>query len=250
MFFVAKILLIGYTCYCMFLNQFFNNPILGVLLIVALIMSLTLHEFAHAFIALKCGDRTAKINGRVTLNPLKHLDPVGTVMMLTVGFGFAKPVPVNPQNFKNYKRGMFAVSIAGITVNIILAVLSSFFAVLSYHLGAHFLVWAFFYLFMQFNFMFAFFNLIPIFPLDGFRLLETALKERNKFVQFMRKYGQMIFIFLIVMSLLANFATRNGLPDWFMFLSPLDLYMDFTARLLGGSLIRGWELVFGVRLPL
>ncbi|MCL2555620.1 MAG: site-2 protease family protein [Firmicutes bacterium] len=233
----------------MLLRFFFSSPILAIILIIALLMALVLHEFAHAFIALKCGDRTAKINGRVTLNPLKHLDPVGTVMMLTVGFGFAKPVPVNPKNFRNFKKGMFAVSIAGVATNIALAILSSFFAVLFYFMGAPFLIWAFFYLFMQFNFMLAFFNLIPIFPLDGFRLLETFLKERNKFVQFMRKYGQLFFIFLIIMSLLSNFALMNDLPSWFRFLSPLDLYMDFTARLLGSSLIRLWDASFGVRLP-
>ena len=85
--------------------------------VVVLLLSLILHECGHAYVAYRCGDPTAKMLGRLTLDPRKHLDPVGTVMMLLFGFGYAKPVPINPRNFRNYRRDDFLVSIAGITVN-------------------------------------------------------------------------------------------------------------------------------------
>lgn len=84
------------------------------------LLSLILHEVAHGYVALRCGDPTAKWMGRLTLDPRKHLDPIGTACMLLLGFGWAKPVPVNPRNFKNYRRDDFLVSIAGITVNLTL----------------------------------------------------------------------------------------------------------------------------------
>lgn len=87
------------------------------------LLSLMLHEVAHGYVALRCGDPTAKWMGRLTLDPRKHLDPVGTACMLLLGFGWAKPVPVNPRNFKNYRRDDFLVSVAGITVNLTLFIL-------------------------------------------------------------------------------------------------------------------------------
>ncbi|MEG1711206.1 MAG: site-2 protease family protein [Clostridia bacterium] len=89
--------------------------------IVAILSALILHEIAHGFVAYKCGDNTAKSLGRLSLNPLKHLDLFGTICMLIVGFGWAKPVPINPYNFRNGRKGMFLVSIAGVTTNILLS---------------------------------------------------------------------------------------------------------------------------------
>ena len=89
--------------------------------LIALVCVFSPHEFAHAFIAYKNGDPTAKIRGRMTLNPLKHLDPVGYVLCAAAGFGWAKPVPIDPYNFRNYKRGMFTTAIAGVIVNYIVA---------------------------------------------------------------------------------------------------------------------------------
>ena len=90
----------------------------------AMLMSLVLHEVAHGYVAWRCGDPTAKMLGRLTLNPLKHLDPVGSLMILLVGYGWARPVPVNPLNYRNYRRDDLLVSLAGITMNLILCVLS------------------------------------------------------------------------------------------------------------------------------
>lgn len=96
----------------------------------AVLIALTLHELAHGYVAYRCGDPTAKLMGRLTLNPFKHLDPVGTLMMFTVGMGWAKPVPVNPYRYRNGIRDDFFVSIAGVTVNFILFVLSTLLSVL------------------------------------------------------------------------------------------------------------------------
>ena len=90
---------------------------------LVVVVVLSLHEFAHAFVAYKCGDPTAKFSGRMTLNPLRHFDPIGMLMFAVVGFGWAKPVPINPNNFKNYRSGTFWTSAAGIIMNYCMAAL-------------------------------------------------------------------------------------------------------------------------------
>ena len=102
---------------------------------VAVVISMVLHEIAHGYVALWNGDPTAKVNGRLSLNPLVHFDAIGFIMLMVVGFGYAKPVPVNPGNFKNRKRGIFTVAIAGVVVNIVLAFLSCGFLMLMYFLA-------------------------------------------------------------------------------------------------------------------
>ena len=111
-----------------YIESFFSDPI-NTLVIFLLafpgrILALSAHEFAHAWVANRCGDSTAKMLGRMTLNPFKHLDPLGTVLMLVVGFGWAKPVPVNPRNFRNYRQDDLKVSLAGVTMNLILFILA------------------------------------------------------------------------------------------------------------------------------
>lgn len=106
------------------MQSWFSDPI-GTLtfLLLALpgrLMALSAHEFAHAWMADRCGDSTARMMGRMTLNPLKHLEPVGTVMMLFLGFGWARPVPVNPRNYRDYRRDDLKVSLAGVTMNLLL----------------------------------------------------------------------------------------------------------------------------------
>ena len=111
-----------------YIDEFFRDP-KGMLIFFLLafpgrILALSLHEFAHAWMANRCGDPTAKMLGRMTINPLKHLDPLGTVLMLVVGFGWAKPVPVNPRNFRDPRRDDLKVSLAGVTMNLIMFLLS------------------------------------------------------------------------------------------------------------------------------
>ena len=111
-----------------YLDTFLADP-LNMLVVFLLafpgrILALSAHEFAHAWVANRCGDPTAKMMGRMTVNPLKHLDPLGTILMLVVGFGWARPVPVNPRNYRNYRRDDLKVSLAGVTMNLLMFLVS------------------------------------------------------------------------------------------------------------------------------
>jgi len=115
---------IWYTFETMLINLLFTSPLIFIILVLALLFSLSLHEFAHAYVAFKQGDPTAKHMGRLTLNPLAHLDPLGSLLLLFAGFGWAKPVPVNPLNMRDPKKGFALVAIAGPGMNFILAATS------------------------------------------------------------------------------------------------------------------------------
>ena len=111
-----------------YIDEFFRNPkqmlIFFLLAFPGRILALSLHEFAHAWVAYRCGDPTAKRMGRMTVNPLRHLDPLGTILMLAVGFGYARPVPVDPRNYRNPRRDDLLVSLAGVTMNLLMFLLS------------------------------------------------------------------------------------------------------------------------------
>lgn len=173
------------------INQLQSSPLdffISILIEVpALLMALILHEVAHGYVALRCGDPTARMMGRLSLNPARHLDPFGTLCMLMFGFGWAKPVPVNPRNFRNYRRDDLLVSLAGITMNLCLFLVSSFFLVLvskAWDTNASVsqfvqYIYRFLYLFSLLNLTLAIFNLLPIPPLDGYHVLDdTVLKGR------------------------------------------------------------------------
>ena len=141
---------------------------------LAVMVVITLHEFSHAFVAYKCGDPTAKFNGRMTLNPIKHFDPIGIVMFALVGFGWARPVPVNPNNFRHYRSGSFWTSAAGIITNYISAFLfyPIFLLTTNYLLpdssyamtyGQEFIDYLTQFLF-SYSLSFCVFNLLPFYP--------------------------------------------------------------------------------------
>lgn len=176
----------------------FENPILFVLVALALILSLSIHEFSHAFVSDKLGDPTARYLGRVTLNPLAHLDPVGTAMLLFVGFGWGRPVPFNPINLSNPKRDAALISFAGPLSNFLLAALM---ALILHVFNLQGLLAGFFYLTITFNLMLGFFNLIPVHPLDGFKVIYGLLPS-NLAVQWqqMESYGIVILIIMLVTS--------------------------------------------------
>ncbi|MDR3012999.1 MAG: site-2 protease family protein [Chitinispirillales bacterium] len=168
-----------------------------------ILLALTVHEVAHAWSALKLGDTTARDMGRITLNPIAHLDLLGTLMLMTGLFGWAKPVPVNPYNLRNPKRDMMLVSIAGPLSNIIMAIGFGFTiriiaavnpSVFSGHLGS-FLVLGF-----LINCGLAFFNMLPFYPLDGSKVLAWFLPDKhvNTYMEATRHALPIIFGLVII----------------------------------------------------
>jgi Zn-dependent protease len=152
------------------LKLLINDPFTFILLAIPLLYSVILHELAHGWVAYRMGDSTAKRLGRLSLNPLRHLDPIGTLMLFLFGFGWAKPVPVNFSNLHDTRKGLMLVSSAGIITNMLLAFLAFFlYRLLSPEPGGVFAT-LLFYL-AQINIILASFNLIPIPPLDGSKIL-------------------------------------------------------------------------------
>lgn len=174
---------------------------------VILFTAITVHEYAHGWVAYKLGDPTAKAMGRLTLNPLAHLDPLGALMMVFCGFGWAKPVPVHPYYFDNPKKGMVWVAFAGPAANLLLA----FVAATLYPFALRFLpanMWfvaIFLYLCVLRNLTFAVFNLIPFPPLDGSKILFSVLPDYsyNKLLTYER-YGTIVLLVLSFTGILGN----------------------------------------------
>lgn len=195
-----------------------TSPLMFALVAGVLIFSLTLHELAHAVIAEWVGDDTARDLGRITLNPLKHLDPMGALLLLFVGFGWAKPVPINPAKFKNYRSGLFFVSIAGVVVNFAIAIIAL--AILGFiglgmdtsgrltldntniarnlmssQYGDELITGL--YMIAQINIILAVFNMIPIPPLDGSKVLLSIVPSLESTFRKIRQFGFLIVIVLI-----------------------------------------------------
>jgi Zn-dependent protease len=190
------------------LNLLFKDPLTFVLVAIPLLYSIILHELAHGWVANKMGDPTARWLGRLTLNPLRHLDPIGTIMLFIFGFGWAKPVPVNFNNLHPARRGLIFVASAGIVTNILLAIISLF--LLRFLAGSGMEpIHEMFYYMARINVMLAAFNLIPIPPLDGSKILMGFASRRFQYsLARIEPYGFFIILGLLwlgVLNPLINF---------------------------------------------
>ncbi len=191
------------------------------LLLIAppILLALTFHEYAHAYVADKYGDDTAKQSGRLTLNPLAHLDPLGTIMIFIVHFGWAKPVPVNPYKLKNPKKDMLWISASGPLANMILALMSGILLRFIYSIvGApdqHSIIGVLIFMVvmsMQINLALAIFNVLPIAPLDGSKILFGLLPSKHEGkIYFLNRYGPFILIGLIVFGRVTGVSVLGGL---------------------------------------
>ena len=224
---------------------------LALLIIPGLLLALIIHELAHGWVAWKLGDPTAKNYGRLTLNPLAHLDLAGTAMLLLIGFGWAKPVPVNMSNFKKPRRDMALTALAGPASNFLLALIGallwglvvrlapestgaeiSFFDVMSTGLMY----------FMLINIGLGLFNLIPIPPLDGSNIVACLLPPAlaAKYVG-LRKYTQFIYYGLILLSLLASRSTLFAAVDYYLWFP-----LQWARSAICGGMITLAQLIFGL----
>lgn len=176
-------------------------------LIPAILIAITFHEYAHGKAAALLGDPTPAQHGRLTLNPLAHLDPIGTLMLLVARFGWAKPVPVNPFFFRgNRRRGILLVSVAGPLMNLVLAYLAAFGFKLVW--GKSLLWQTFFQELLFINLALAVFNLIPLPPLDGSKILANLLPAEYSY-SFMKleAYGPIILLVLLATGILSRIIT-------------------------------------------
>jgi Zn-dependent protease len=183
----------------------------------AILIGISIHEYGHALAAVKLGDDTPLHQGRLTLNPLSHLDPFGFLCLLLVGFGWAKPVMINPRNFKNPKRDDIIVSIAGVTLNLVTAVIfvliikalvSNYRSIFNTNTGQYLLIML--YSVVQINIVLMVFNLIPLPPLDGHHILQDLGGRRV--YQFYHQYEQYIRLGLILLLLTGYIGKIIGPP--------------------------------------
>ncbi|HZK27326.1 MAG TPA: site-2 protease family protein [Thermoclostridium sp.] len=186
------------------------------LMIPVLLISLTIHEYSHGYVAYKLGDPTAKDAGRLSLNPLRHLDPVGTLMMIIARIGWAKPVPINPSYFKDPKKGTILVSIGGPLSNLLMAFIGVILFEITYVIsyanivaGETFVIYYmnFLVLFFSVNINLAVFNLLPVPPLDGSKILSGILPTEVYF-RYMQKERIIGIIFIMIVMVFPTALSR------------------------------------------
>lgn len=217
--------------------------------IPALLIAIVMHEFSHGIVAYWNGDDTAKLAGRLNVNPVKHFDPIGFLMLAVIGFGWAKPVPIDPRRFRNYKKGMITVSLAGVICNFLIAfVATGLFALYIYATKsavmtmemytAGYYVFYFFAYLLQYivliNLTLMAFNLIPIYPLDGFRVVETLVKPDNRYVAFNYRYGSFLLLGLLVLSTVLGYISP--------YLDVFSLYMNAIVNMMNSI----FNAIFGL----
>jgi len=205
------------------------------LLLIAppILLALTFHEYAHAYVAHRYGDDTAQKSGRLTLNPLRHLDPLGTIMIFLVQFGWAKPVPVNPYNLRNPKKDMLWISAAGPLSNMLLALISGLLfrlfsdsAMIAERNSLTGLLVIVVFLSLKINLALAIFNILPIAPLDGSKILYGILPPGfGKMIFAFERYGPYILLGLIILGRVTGVSILGGL---------IWPFVDFFSNLFAG----------------
>lgn len=186
------------------------------MLLPAIIISLSVHEYMHGYVAKLFGDDTAEKYGRLTLNPAKHIDPFGFIMLLVCGFGWAKPVPVNLRYVKNARLASAVISIAGPLSNILLAFIGVFLYILFYGYSlmydhtAFVMATTFFYVFSSLNVGYAVFNMLPVPPLDGSRILTSLIPRKWAMLSFKyERYSGIIFLVLLYLGAFTNIISSG-----------------------------------------
>lgn len=193
----------------MFLSLLSYSPLIAAAWIVAVVLSFTIHEFSHALVGKWKGDKTAEREGRLTLNPLAHVDVTGFIALLFLGFGWAKPVPFNPYNLKNPKWDSVAIALAGPLANLIMATIAAIILRImlpSVAVTGFTLLDIFLLLTVILNLFLMFFNVIPIHPLDGSKLLFALLDgpKHTALRQMIFTKGPQVLFFMVFLSLLTN----------------------------------------------
>lgn len=219
-----------------YLNYSFVEILISLLaLVMALFVAMPFHEFAHAFAAKREGDYTAVAMKRYTLAPLAHFDWKGFVFLILFRFGWAKPVPVDERNYKRGNKSKFLVAIAGIVMNLILGIVFLFIYMCILKIAPTFfescfygkLLYEFLAISVSLNFMLAFFNILPIYPLDGYRIIESFSKHETPFLSFCKKYSLIIYLIFVCSGL-------------------YYIYYSYTAGLLIGGLVKLFGLILGL----
>jgi len=241
-----------------------DNITYYILAALASVIILTVHEYSHGYAAYKLGDDTAKQLGRLTLNPIRHIDPIGALCMLLFRFGWAKPVPINPMRLRRPKRDLAIVAAAGPIINLILSFLSGAVVILLYRIvimsittsvligNILTVTYNFFLIFHVLNLGIAIFNLIPIPPLDGSRILGLIIPDRL-YVRILRHErtiylvficwllaGSLVSRFLLSIPVIAKNTVLCEIIDWITLSGFIGKIVDF----LSSAILSFWKLIF------
>ena len=205
-----------------FEESFLNLILALIATVMAVFVAMPFHEFAHAWAAKSQGDYTAVAYKRYTLAPFAHFDTLGFIFLIFFGFGWAKPVPIDSRNFKHGKKSLLLVSVAGILMNLALGTLFLFIYMLLLKFCPQvfdikiygYLLYQFLLTSVSFNFILAFFNILPIYPLDGYNAISSLCRTDNSFLRFMKRYSTIIYILLIICIKVKDIPERGNVNNW------------------------------------